>query len=153
MDSCLKSTIWRLRFVTQIDDNLRSKTKKGGGLRNIRPPIIEPPICSSCKCLDYFENLKEFGYLKRKVFRKVLKGSSASHSGICTDRQSGFCAFCTCGRGSETCSVSQLSVACVTRELHSLWGHGSLHWIGHRNNFFFFLSFHFQINPRKHKVN
>ena len=32
--------------------------------------------------LGCFENLKEFDYLCRKVFRKVLKRSSASLSGI-----------------------------------------------------------------------
>ena len=38
--------------------------------------------CSSVNGFDCFENLKEFDYLRRKVFQKVLKRSSASLSGI-----------------------------------------------------------------------
>ena len=38
---------------------------------------------SSVNGLYRFENPKKFNYLRRKVSRKVLKGSSASLSGIC----------------------------------------------------------------------
>ena len=34
--------IWRLRFVTQIGGGLRCETKKRGGLRYARLPIIGP---------------------------------------------------------------------------------------------------------------
>ena len=37
---------------------------------------------SSVNGLDCFENLKKIVYFGRNVFRKVLKGSSASPSGI-----------------------------------------------------------------------
>ena len=37
---------------------------------------------SSINCLDCFENLNEYNYLWRKVFRKVLKRCSVSLSGI-----------------------------------------------------------------------
>ena len=37
---------------------------------------------SSVNGLDFFENLNEFNYLRRKVFQKVLERSRVSFSGI-----------------------------------------------------------------------
>ena len=78
---------------------------------------IRLTICSSGNCLDYFENLKEFDHFRRKVFRK--KGSSASLSGICTDRQSRFCtvncAICTCG-----VRVRDLFCVTIVHRVHAL---------------------------------
>ena len=52
------------------------------------------PICSSANCFDCFENLKVKEsdlIILAETYFEVFKGSSASLSGISTDREGGFC--------------------------------------------------------------
>ena len=64
---------------------------------------------NSVNGLDCFENLKEFDYLKREVFRKVLKRSSISLSGIYR--------LDFHGRRNDLCALIDCTIAMVDIEI------------------------------------